>query len=110
GSVHSTVADMAKFVAEQLAPEPRLLARSTVEEMQRIHWLNPDWREGRGIAWGIHRTDHGTRIEHGGGVYGFTCKILVSPAERLRFVSDAEGRVQRVWVGPHPYDPIDRSD
>jgi hypothetical protein len=30
--------------------------------------------------------------------------------ERLRFVSDAEGRIRRVWVGPHPYDPIDRSD
>jgi peroxiredoxin len=25
--------------------------------------------------------------------------------ERLRFVIDAEGRVERVWVGPHPYTP-----
>ncbi len=212
GSLHSSVADMAKFIAEQFRPEPSLLMRSTIEEMQRIQWLNPDWQEGQGIGWRLQHTAPGTRIEHGGAVYGFTCKVLLSPVdqlgvaiftngsdsgvgqaiatraldllipvarhaaaprpvaprapvpaawqgyvgryrwilgdievtirdggltllvpngpiveevrvqpenqheffmptgplrgERLRFVLGSDGRVERVWVGPHPYDPI----
>lgn len=96
GSLHSTVIDMARFIAEQFAAEPRLLPRSTIEEMQRVQWLNPDWRDGRGIAWGMHRSELGTRLEHGGGVYGFTSKVLLSPADRIGvavFTNGSDGHV-----------------
>jgi len=102
GSLHSSVADMARFIAEQFSATPRLLKRSTVLEMQRLQWLNDDWQTGQGIGWRVHRaTDGSTRIEHGGGVYGFTCKLLLSPADRLGiavFTNGSDGTVGQKWA------------
>lgn len=101
GSLHSSVADMAKFAAEHLSPTPKLLKRSTVQEMQRLQWLNDDWQTGQGIGWRVHRAADGTtRIEHGGGVYGFTCKLLLSPSDRLGvavFTNGSDGSVGLRW-------------
>ncbi len=102
GSLHSSVADMARFIAEHLSATPKLLKRSTVLEMQRLQWLNDDWQTGQGIGWRVHRAaDGGTRIEHGGGVYGFTCKLLLSPADRLGvavFTNGSDGAVGVKWA------------
>lgn len=96
GSLHSSVLDMARFIAEQLNPAPRLLKRSTIEEMQRIQWLNPDWQSGNGIPWAMRHTALGTRIGHGGGVYGFTCQVQLAPADALGvavFTNGSDGAV-----------------
>jgi CubicO group peptidase (beta-lactamase class C family) len=97
GSLHSTVTDMAKFIAEQFAPQPKLLQRHTIEEMHRVQWLNPDWTQGQAIGWRLQRTSDGTtRIEHGGGVYGFTCRVALSPADQLGvavFTNGSDGNV-----------------
>ena len=102
GSMHATVADMALFVLDQLSPAPRVLARSSVLEMQRLQWLNDDWRSGQGIGWRVHRAGDGsTRIEHGGGVFGFTCKLLMSPADGLGvavFTNGSDGNVGIGWA------------
>jgi CubicO group peptidase (beta-lactamase class C family) len=101
GSLHSSVADMAKFMAEQFSSAPKLLSRSSILEMQRLQWLNDDWQTGQGIGWRVHRAaDGSTRIEHGGGVYGFTCKLLLSPADRLGsavFTNGSDGAVGLTW-------------
>jgi CubicO group peptidase (beta-lactamase class C family) len=100
GSMHATVADMARFALDQLSPAPRVLSRSSVLEMQRLQWLNDDWRSGQGIGWRIHRAgDGGTRIEHGGGVFGFTCKLLMSPADGLGVVVFTNGSDGNVGIG-----------
>lgn len=96
GSMHASVVDMATFMAEQFSPTPRLLKRNTIEEMQRIQWLNPDWQSGRGMPWAIQHAAAGTRIGHGGGVYGFTCQVQLSPADKLGvavFTNGSDGSV-----------------
>ena len=97
GSLHSTAADMAKFIANQFADEPKLLRRATIAEMHRAQWVNDDWQSGQGIGWRVHRADDGsTRIEHGGGVHGYTCKVLLSVPERLGvavFTNGSDGNV-----------------
>jgi D-alanyl-D-alanine carboxypeptidase len=97
GSLHSTVSDMAKFIAQQFADAPKLLCRATVEEMHRPQWVNDDWQWGQGIGWRVHRAGDGsTRIEHGGGVYGFTCRVLLSVPERVGvavFTNGSDGTV-----------------
>lgn len=103
GSLHSTVADVAKFVAEQFALTPKLLQRPTIEEMHRLQWLNPDWQQGQGIGWRVYRASDGaTRIEHGGGVYGFTCRLLLSTPDRLGvavFTNGSDGNVGLAITG-----------
>ena len=97
GSLHSTVTDMAKFIANQFADEPKLLCHATIAEMHRAQWVNEDWQSGQGIGWRVHRADDGsTRIEHGGGVHGYTCKVLLSVPERLGvavFTNGSDGNV-----------------
>jgi len=97
GSLHSTVADMAKFIANQFADEPKLLRRATVREMHRPQWVNDDWQSGQGIGWRVHRAaDGSSRIEHGGGVHGFTCRVLLSVPEQLGvavFTNGSDGTV-----------------
>lgn len=97
GSLHSTVADMAKFIAEQFAEAPRLLRRATIEEMHRPQWVDESWQWGQGIGWRVHRADDGsTRIEHGGGVWGYTCRVLLSVPERVGvavFTNGSDGKV-----------------
>jgi len=97
GSLHATVGDMARFIAEQFTDTPTLLGRASRREMQRVQWLDKEWQWGQGIGWRIHRaTDGATRIEHGGGVHGFTCRILLSPADRLGvavFTNGSDGTV-----------------
>jgi CubicO group peptidase (beta-lactamase class C family) len=97
GSLHSTAADMAKFIAQQFADEPKLLCRASIEEMQRTQWVDADWQWGQGIGWRVHRGGDGsTRIEHGGGVWGYTCRVLLSVPERVGvavFTNGSDGKV-----------------
>jgi len=97
GSMHATAPDMAKFIAAQFGDASPVLAAASVAEMHRPVWVAPDWMWGQGIGWRIHRTPGGdTRIEHGGGVHGFTCRVLVSVPDRLGvavFTNGSDGSV-----------------
>ena len=92
GSMHATVPDMAKFIATQFGDASPVLAGASVAEMHRPVWVAPDWSWGQGIGWRIRRTPDGdTRVEHGGGVHGFTCRVLVSVPDRLGVVVFTNG-------------------
>lgn len=97
GSMHATVPDMAKFIASQFDGTSLVLAAASVAEMHRPVWVAPDWTWGQGIGWRIHRTSGGdTRIEHGGGVHGFTCRVVLSVPDRLGvavFTNGSDGSV-----------------
>jgi D-alanyl-D-alanine carboxypeptidase len=97
GSMHATAPDMARFIAAQFGDASPVLAAASVAEMHRPVWVAPDWSWGQGIGWRIHRTPAGeTRIEHGGGVHGFTCRVVLSVADRLGvavFTNGSDGSV-----------------
>ena len=97
GSMHATAPDMAKFIAAQFDGASPVLAAASVAEMHRPVWVAPDWSWGQGIGWRIHRTPAGdTRIEHGGGVHGFTCRVVLSVPDRLGvavFTNGSDGSV-----------------
>lgn len=97
GSMHATAPDMARFIAAQFDGASPVLAAASVAEMHRPVWVAPDWSWGQGIGWRIHRTPGGdTRIEHGGGVHGFTCRVLLSVPDRLGvavFTNGSDGSV-----------------
>jgi CubicO group peptidase (beta-lactamase class C family) len=97
GSMHATAPDMAKFIAAQFGNTYPVLAGASVAEMHRPVWVAPDWSWGQGIGWRIRRTPDGdTRVEHGGGVHGFTCRVLVSVPDQLGvavFTNGSDGSV-----------------
>jgi CubicO group peptidase (beta-lactamase class C family) len=90
GNLASTVEDLAKFLALQFREGPaggaQILKGPTLREMQRVHWLDPEWEGGRGLGWGILRLNGRTLIGHGGYVPGHTTTITADPKEKFAVI------------------------
>ena len=87
GNLSSTVEDLARYVAfhlgDGMVAGKRLLKRSTLREMQRVHWLQPDWKSGWGIGFAISRAGDRTTVGHLGALGGYRSQISFSPEERI---------------------------
>jgi CubicO group peptidase (beta-lactamase class C family) len=86
----STVNDLAKYLELQFRTDAatpvgglQILKGTTLSEMQRVQWLQPDWKSGWGLGWGIARVDDRTRIGHGGSVPGNRTQVSFVPAEKF---------------------------
>ena len=83
----STVDDLARYVSLQFRTGPaggaQILKGPTLAEMQRIEWLQPDWKSGWGLGWSIGRRDDVTRIGHGGSVPGHRTQISFTPKQKF---------------------------
>ena len=78
-NMSSTVEDLARFVAFQLgdgtAGAHRVLKESTLREMQRVHWLFPGWKSGRGLGFSVRSFDGKSLVGHSGWVGGYQTQI-----------------------------------
>ena len=86
----TTSEDLAKFAKLQLRDGPeggdQILHGSTLREMHRPHWLQPDWKEGFGIGFKITRIGNRTYVGHGGAVQGFRTNIRINPADKTAVI------------------------
>jgi CubicO group peptidase (beta-lactamase class C family) len=86
----SCVEDLAKFAMLQFRIGPRkgkqILKGTSLREMQRVHWLNPNWQAGRGLGFYVWRMENFTLAGHGGALEGYRTDIQVIPAEKIGFV------------------------
>jgi CubicO group peptidase (beta-lactamase class C family) len=93
----STVADLARFAALQFragpapAPAPaggrQILKGSTLAEMHRVHWLQPDWKSGWGLGFAVLHQNERDLVGHGGWVAGYQTAIYFSPAEKVAVIA-----------------------
>jgi hypothetical protein len=65
----------------------QILKGSTLREMQRVHWLAPDWKSGWGIGFGVIHTDARDLVGHGGWVAGYQTAVYFSPAEKVGVIA-----------------------
>jgi CubicO group peptidase (beta-lactamase class C family) len=90
GNLASSVEDLAKFASLQLRDGPaggaQILSGSTLREMHRVHWLQPDWRSGWGLGWAVRRVGEQVRVGHGGGLPGATTRIDIAPDDKLAVI------------------------
>jgi len=86
----ATVEDLARFAMLQFRDGPaggaQILKGSTLREMQRVHWLEPDWQAGWGLGFRITRQNGKTYIGHGGAVPGYRTQVKLCPAERTAVI------------------------
>ena len=86
----TSVRDLARFAMLQLRDGPaggaQVLAGSTLREMQRVHWLDPDWKAGWGLGFRVLRMGERTWVGHGGAVPGFRTQVQVIPASRMAVI------------------------
>jgi len=86
----SSADDLAKFARWQLrlraAGGDRVLRASTLREMQRVHWVDPDWKTTWGLGFNVSQVDGTTWARHGGNCPGYFTEFGVLPEEELGIV------------------------
>jgi CubicO group peptidase (beta-lactamase class C family) len=89
--IAATVEDLARFAMLQFRDGPaggrQILAGRTLREMQRPHWVEPDWKSGWGLGFKvIHRADRDL-VGHGGWVAGYQTAFFFSPKEKVAVIA-----------------------
>jgi D-alanyl-D-alanine carboxypeptidase len=87
----TSVTDLARFAMLQFREGPeggaQILRGSTLREMQRVHWLEPDWQAGWGLGFRIQRVDGKTSFGHGGSLPGYRTQLRIWPADKLAVIA-----------------------
>ncbi|MGH9332719.1 MAG: serine hydrolase, partial [Vicinamibacteria bacterium] len=87
----STVLDLAKFASWQFRLLEKggeeVLKASTLREMQRVHWVDPDWKTTWGLGFAVGRRDDETFVGHGGSCPGFRSDLLLHTGDEFAAVS-----------------------
>jgi CubicO group peptidase (beta-lactamase class C family) len=112
-NMSSTAADLARYAMLQMRESGKggaqILKASTLREMQRVHWLEADWKNAWGLGFAVRRLGERSVFGHGGAVAGYRTQITVCPAEKVAVVvmtNADDGRPGRFvakafeWVAP----------
>jgi CubicO group peptidase (beta-lactamase class C family) len=82
----SSVNDLAKFASWQFRllenGGNEVLAANTLREMQRVHWVDPDWELTWGLGFNVRRDAEKTLVSHGGGCPGYITSFTMVPSEK----------------------------
>lgn len=86
----STVEDLALFASWQF----RLVANGgeeilnavTLKEMQRVHWVDPDWKIHWGLGFVVFQQSGKTLIGHSGSCPGYRSTLLIDPKEKFAYI------------------------
>jgi D-alanyl-D-alanine carboxypeptidase len=82
--------DLARFAMLQFregaAGGAQIVKASTLREMQRPHWVEPDWTAGWGLGFRLMRQNGKTYAGHGGALRGYRTQLQLCPAERVGVV------------------------
>lgn len=90
----STVRDLAAFASwqfrlldEEREPgETEVLAANTLREMQRVHWMDPDWETTWGLGFNVRRDGERTLVGHSGGCPGYITQFLLWPKGKMAVI------------------------
>lgn len=86
----STAGDLARFASWQFrllgGGKTEVLAANTLKEMQRPHFMLPDWKSAWGLGFGIYRPRDTIYVGHGGDCPGFNTRVLLDPKRSVGVV------------------------
>ena len=95
---------MARFISWQFRLRERggaeVIDATTLREMQRVHWLEPDWDRSWGLGFGIFHREARDLIGHTGGYPGHRTSTHISPSEKVGVIVFANA----LDAEPHPGD------
>jgi CubicO group peptidase (beta-lactamase class C family) len=83
----SNAEDLARFAAWQFRLLEKggteVLKATTLREMHRVHWAEPDFETLWGLGFAISRRDGKVFVGHGGSCPGYRTHLLLMPAEKI---------------------------
>ncbi len=86
----STVEDLARFASWQFRLLEKggeeILKASTLREMQRVHWVNPDWKTTWGLGFSVREVDGRTMVGHGGSCPGYRSTLNIDTRKKQAFI------------------------
>jgi CubicO group peptidase (beta-lactamase class C family) len=100
----STVGDLARFASWQFRLLERggteILNANTLREMQRPHFVDPEFETIYGLGFAVWRNDGKTFVGHGGSCPGFRTQLLLKPDEKIAavFMVNALGVNAQQWT------------
>jgi hypothetical protein len=86
----STVEDLARFASWQFRLLEKggeeILKASTLREMHRVHWMNPDWQTTWGLGFSVWEVDGRSMVGHGGSCPGYRSILNIDPHKKQAFI------------------------
>jgi CubicO group peptidase (beta-lactamase class C family) len=86
----STVEDLAAFASWQFrllaGGGEEVLKASTLREMQRPQWIDPDWKTTRGLGFWVGRLGETTLVGHSGSCPGYRTTVRLDPKQKLAVI------------------------
>lgn len=86
----STVEDLAQFAAWQFRlltnGGKEILHASTLRDMQRVHWVDPDWKIHWGLGFAVFQHGGKTLTGHWGACPGYRTVLVMDPKEKLAVI------------------------
>jgi len=80
----SNVEDLARFASWQFRvlfhDADELLARNTLKEMYRVHFIDPEWETHWGLGFATWRSGGKTFVGHGGSCPGYRSSLNIQPS------------------------------
>ena len=108
----STAEDLAAFASWQFRVLERkggtnVIAPNTLREMQRVHWMDPDFALPWGLGFAVWRDKEKTFVGHGGSCPGFRTQLSMNTAEKVAVIvmANAQGVDTRAFA-QRAYDLI----
>lgn len=87
----SSVNDLAKFASWQFGlltnGSDDVLNANTLREMQRVHWVDPDWETTWGIGFNVRKVDDMTVVGHSGGCPGYITQFIMVPRQKFAAIA-----------------------
>jgi CubicO group peptidase (beta-lactamase class C family) len=100
----STVGDLGRLASWQFRllqnGGTEVLKATTLREMHRVHWIEPDFETIWGLGFAIWRSDGKIFVGHGGSCPGYRTQLLLMPEEKIAtiFMANAQGVNTRMWA------------
>ncbi|HYK42824.1 MAG TPA: serine hydrolase, partial [Thermoanaerobaculia bacterium] len=100
----SNADDLARFAQWQLRLLEKggteVLKATTLREMQRVHWAEPDFKTLWGLGFWIQHEGNKTYVGHGGSCPGYRTQLTISPTDHAAvvFMTNAQGVPASRWT------------
>lgn len=85
----SNVEDLGRFASWQFrlleTGGVEVLKASTLKEMQRVQWMDPDWTTSWGLGFEVSKEGSSTIVGHGGSCPGYRTVLDLDPKEKMAY-------------------------
>lgn len=85
----SNVEDLGRFAAWQFRLLEKggteLLKSSTLKEMHRVQWVDPDWKIHWGLGFVVSQSDGTTLVSHGGACPGYRTTLQLDTKNKMAY-------------------------